>query len=549
MSAATRERLPLALLAVAATCSAALLIVLSGRLYFYIDDWDVLLHRPGWTADALLAPHEGHLSLSLVASYKALQSVFGMDSITPFAVGATLAFVASAISLFAWLRIRVGDWLALAGAVAILFLGSAYEDLLIPFQLGFFAPMALGIAALLAFERGDRLGDIVACALLVAAISFNSVGLIFVAAIAVVAALEREVRARAWVVAGPVALYAIWFVVWGRDAPSQLSFDNVATSLGFVLDGFANSISALFGLATSRDEQLVSTFDWGRPLLVVALVGAGWWVWRRRKFSPWLWGIVAAGVTFWFLIAINATEFRSADLSRYRYPGAIVCVMIAAELLRGVRVTAPAIVVTFGIVALATLSNLDALHQDYDSRLPFTAVIAGGLGALDVARDVADPGLVLDEENSDFAYFGLIDAGSYLAASEVYGSLGYSAEALPTAPERARVAADKVLGAALGLRVARPAAGARPVGCQPLELGAEPATGVVPGAGLWLRAAPGADAEIGLRRYARESFPIDAGPIRGGERLVVDIPPDRSDAPWTYRLAGHGAVDVCAPGA
>ncbi|MFI5122082.1 MAG: hypothetical protein ACHQJ5_04245 [Vicinamibacteria bacterium] len=537
-----RERLPVALLALAAACSTALLVVLGARLYFYIDDWDLLLHRPGWTADALLEPHQGHPSMALVAAYKLLQSSFGMDSITPFTIAATLAFVASAIVLFFWLRRRVGDWLALAGAVSILFLGSAYEDLLIPFQLGFFAPMALGIGALLAFEREDRAGDAWACALLVAALAFQSLGLIFVVAIAVVLALQRRLRTRAWVVLVPAALYALWYVGWGRDDPSQLSFDNLATAPGFILDGFANSVSALLGLATNRDEAPVSPFDWGRPLLVLALVVAGIWVWRRRQFSVWLWGMVAAGVTFWFLIAINASEFRSADLSRYRYVGAIVVLMIVAELLRGVRVGTAGIVATFAVVANATLSHLSALPQDYAARLPSTAVIAGGLGALDIARDVADPALVLDQDNSDFAYYGLIDAGSYLAASAAYGSLGYSADELPAAPERARVAADKVLGAALGLRL-QPISASAAGACEPVAMPG-PESVPVPRGGTAIRVGE-KPVRVSVRRYTEDEFPVELGRLDAGQTAALAIPGDGSSQDWWMQLDGQGSAQVC----
>ena len=76
--------------------------------------------------------------------------------------------------------------------------------------------MACGIGALLALERGDRRGDLICCALLVLALTFQTLGLVFVAAAAVAIAWDRELRSRAWVVLLPAALYVLWYLGWGR---------------------------------------------------------------------------------------------------------------------------------------------------------------------------------------------------------------------------------------------------------------------------------------------------------------------------------------------
>ena len=116
-----------------------------------------------------------------VLIYKALLATFGMDSARPFQVIEVLSFLLSDALLFIWIRRRVGAWLALAAVVPILFLGSAYEDLLWQFQVGYFGSMACGLGMLLALDRDDRVGDRWACALLAASMTFSSVGLAFLA--------------------------------------------------------------------------------------------------------------------------------------------------------------------------------------------------------------------------------------------------------------------------------------------------------------------------------------------------------------------------------
>ena len=58
-------RLPVALFAVAAVVSGVLLIALNSQLTFFIDDWEVLLHRRGFNVDAFFSDHAGHPSMSL----------------------------------------------------------------------------------------------------------------------------------------------------------------------------------------------------------------------------------------------------------------------------------------------------------------------------------------------------------------------------------------------------------------------------------------------------------------------------------------------------
>ena len=265
----------MALFCAALVVSGGLLLALTSQLTFFLDDWDVLLHRRGFSVAAFFTDHAGHPSMGLVAVYKAIQATFGMEDLTPYAVASTASFLASVALLFVWMRRRVGDWLALAATLPLLFLGTGVEDLLTPFQIGFFVPMACGIGAMLALERRDRRGDAICCALLVVAVCFQTLGLIWVAAAAVAIGLDRELRARFWVFAVPAAIYALWYLGWGDSDANQLSFENVATAPAYIVDGYASSLSSLLGLAAARDEVAIGALDWGRPLLALAVIGVG----------------------------------------------------------------------------------------------------------------------------------------------------------------------------------------------------------------------------------------------------------------------------------
>jgi hypothetical protein len=163
-------------------CSGILLLLLQSDLSFTADDWRFLLERRGSNPSVFLDPHNDHIAVIPVAVYKAVLGVFGMSSAVPFQVVATLVFLGSAGALFAYLRLRVGDELALCGTTLILFLGAAWADLLWSFQIGLSGSIVAGILALLALERDETRGDRLACLLLVVSTAFSELGVSFAVA-------------------------------------------------------------------------------------------------------------------------------------------------------------------------------------------------------------------------------------------------------------------------------------------------------------------------------------------------------------------------------
>lgn len=538
---ATAPRLPAVLLAVAAAVSGVVLVVLNAKLTFFIDDWEVLLHRRGVSLDVFMEPHAGHPSMGLVALYKAIQVTFGMESLTPYAIASTAVFLLSVVLLYVWMRLRVGAWLALAAALPVLFLGAAYEDVLTPFQVGYFAPVACGLGALLALERGRPRDPQLCCALLVLGLTFQTIGLAFVAGVAVALALSGRVRRLAWVPCVPAVLYGLWWIGWGHTGSTQFTFDNLATAPAFVLDGYAASLSSLLGFATPADAAL----DWGRALLAAGVVVAVTRVAALGRVPRGLWVVLAIGVVFWIMIALNASYFRTAATSRYQFLGVVFVLMAAAELARGVRPGRT----TLGLVCVAAVAavagNVLAMRDAYNDLHALTPVVRGDLAGLEIAADSVDPALVLDRANSGFDYFGLVDAGSYLSASNEFGSPSYDAAELAKAPESGRAAADRVLGAALALHLdgtsLTPAQAAL---CRPLDGGAPP---TLPPDGVVLRNRGSGPAAIALSRYSTGPPPVKLGKLAPGEAAGIAIPADRSRVPWQLPVPAGARLDVCGP--
>jgi hypothetical protein len=555
-----RGAAPVWLLLAGMAASAGLLLAWGSQLTFLLDDWEFLLYRPGFTADSILAPHGEHISLAPVLIYKGLLETAGMSSSLPYLAVSVALFLTTALMLFLYLRRRVDPWLALLAAGIVLFLGPAFDDLIWDFQMSFNGSLAFGLAALLMLDRGDRRGDLAACGLLTAGITFSSLELPFLVAAAVDVWVRPERLRRVYVFAVPALLYAIWWAGWGHDAETAISLDNAASTPQFVFDAASAALASLFGLVEFGQGPGPGGLDWGRPLLVVALCLAAWRISRIGRPSRGIWIAVALALTFWVLAGLNAKTGRGPAESRYLLPGAIFLLLIAAELLRGLRVPNPAIAAAYFLGAFVIAGNAVLLRDAKTAYRNTSDLITADLGALEIARDRIVSPVRLNQANADTVYVG-VDSKTYLAAADTYGSPADTPAEIAAAPEPARVAADKVLAQALGVSVV-------PARRPPLAAGPPPAVAGPPGAdvsatgscavvrapgallrlplgGATVQAPPGAGVAMALRRFATGSYPISAAPLRPGRVGVVGIPADRASQPWTVALRSRGTVTVC----
>jgi hypothetical protein len=550
------------LLAGAATASAALLLALGSRLTFLLDDWEFLLYRPGFNAHSILTPHGEHISIAPILIYKALLATAGMDSSLPYLAVSVVLFLATSLLLFVYLRRRVDPWLALLATAIVLFLGPAFDDLLWDFQMGFLGSLACGLGALLLLERGDRRGDLLACALLTVGITFSSLGLPFIAAACVDVGLRGERLRRLYVVAVPALLYAAWWAGWGHTADTSISLHNAAETPQFILDAASAVFASLFGLVNLGQDPSAAGLGWGRPLLLVALLLAGWRLHRMGRVPRELWIALALVATFWVLAGLNVKPGRGPTVSRYQLPGVVFVLMIAADLLRGFRVPRVAILGAYLVGAAIVAANVSLLRDAYLAYRNTSDLIKADLGAVEIARDRTAAPYRLDEDIADTAYVG-VHSSSFLDAADRYGSPADSPAEIAAAPEPARVAADKVLGRALGIGFGPVQASPTPPGPPPqllgppgarahgrgscLELGAGSPVAVLrlPAGGVVVRASRRAGARVSLRRFATASFPLVGAPLRAGQVGVLHIPADRASEPWEMELSSAARTAVC----
>jgi hypothetical protein len=529
--------------------SGLLIVNFGSRLSFLLDDWTYILYRRDFSVDAFLDPGNEHFVGGPVAAYKLLLATFGMGSTLPYSLLTTAIFLIGAWFFFVWVRRRIGQWPALIATLPVLFLGAAFDDFLwFISAISFLTSMTFGLGMLLAFDRRDRLGDRLACVALIGSMLFASLWLAFAVGAALDIVLRRKERAwlrRAYVVVVPVALYAIWWLGWGHTAESAISFHNLATTPLYVFDAFAAAIAALFGLATPVEGiASPSGLDWGRPLAILFGGLAIWRLYRLERIPRSLWVVLAIILTFWILGGLDLKSGRSAWVSRYQYPSVGLMLLVAVELLRGVKLERRLLLPALAVVIAAVASNFLFLEESYESYKRTSQIERADLGAVEIARDTVDPGFVLSEDIAGTGYVP-VEAGAYLSARDAFGSPAFSEPELASAPAEARIPADKVLAAALGVKL-RPATAPRSrAGCRTVRLDpAEATTVVLPAGGALLRADAG-PVKVDLGRFAN-TFPVELGSLAGHRWSELAIPTDRSRRPWRAQLGGSGSAIVCA---
>lgn len=559
------------LLAVAGAVCAATLLALGWSFTFFQDEWDIVLHRRGLSADAFLRPHNEHLFLIPIALYKGLVATFGIDSTAPMRIVHTAFLIVAAVLLFIYVRRRVGDWLALIAAVVIMFFGPAWEDLFLPLQISVGGAVAAGLGALLALEREDRRGDMIACVLLTLSMAFSSLGIPFIAGAFVAVLARRGQRlARLYIPGIPLLLFMLWYAGYGHTAASAASMENILTAPRFLFDGLAASLSTLVGLGAESPapEAEGASLDWGRPLLVAAAAIAAWRLFRGPAVSRRIWIVVVATIAFWLLAGVNELPGRTPFDSRYVYSGAIFIILIAAELCDGLRIRAPALAAIAALAAFALFSNLAPLGGGWRFFRTQSDLARANLAAIEISRDTVDPAFTLDPEIADTTALSVVDAGSYLSAVDAFGSPAYTPAELAERPESVRSASDLVLSRALPIELRDggfSAAGERQQGDSPTLLGpsidsasarggcvtvrspvaGSPPQFQLPPGGAVLRVGKGEPVPVSLRRFAAESFSVSVGAVVGGSTATVTIPPDRGTEPWELQLEATQPVTVC----
>jgi hypothetical protein len=529
-------------LGAAITVYAGLAIYLTRGTTLFVDEVSLFLQNRGLDPRTLLEPLNGHIVV-----FSRLVYAIGYELVGPVSpvyraievVGAALA----AGLLFAVVRRRVGAPLALAAAILLLFLGSAWEVILVPSGYPNVYSVAFGLGAWLALDRGDGRGDLAACALLVAATAVSDISLAFAAGALVRVWIEGP-RRRVWIPTVPLVLYAAWFAAVHAgvipNGGSGAKASNLLTAPNYVFDEASAVAGALAGLNYDFGPHgLLWVFStsspYGPPLAALGVGGIAWAA-RRRRPSPRLWGALVMLAVLWLALALSFGPGRIPTTVRYAYPSAVLVFVVAAEAGAGHRVGTRVLAAAYGLLVFALGTNLLRLDDGARFFRYYSTNQRAELTGIEVATRV-DPTFEVSQ-----GLLGPIEARKYLAAVRRNGSPAFSLAGLEGQPETVRATADSTLVSALGIDLvaAPPRAAGWP--CRvlvPPEGGS--ATAVVqPPRTLVLKARGG---RVALRRFASTTT-VPIGQLSGA--LELRLPRDAYPGAWYVSVSGaRGRVSVC----
>ena len=288
---------------------------------------------------------------------------------------------------------------------------------------------------------------------------------------------------------------------------------------------------------------------WGWPVLAVLVALLGYRLARGWRPSPRVWPVAAAAAVFWLLAAANYIPSREAYSSRYMYAGSVFALLIAADLLRGVRFGRTALIVGGAVTVAAVAANQAPLVDGKAWLYEQTVLTRSDLGAIEIARRTIEPTFVLTPEVAGTGSLIDVEAANYLSIAREDGSPAYSPRELAVAPAAGRRQADIVLSQALPLSThtligtdSRASGHCRVVtgggGAHPAEVR------LVPGI-TGIEAAPGGHASFGLRRFASGEYPVLTEGAPGNSTTLLHIPRDRAAQPWYLRVEAAQPVRVC----
>jgi hypothetical protein len=546
------ERLPSLLLAGTSVVAAALILYLNRDGNFFYDEWIWFSGAADSGVRTLFEPDNGHLMLVPRLIYKIGLSAFGTHYL-PFRLISLSLVIANAVLLYLLGRRVVGSWLALAPAVLMLFLGSAWDVLAAGVGTNVNLAIASGLGAFLALERRSLAGDLAACGLL--AIGFASFsGELSIALGCLVLLVSQGRWRRAWVPLVPTVLFGIWLLQAPEDpGAAKVTVDHLGNLPLSMFDSASSAMAAATGFFPPEypDHLDVSI---GRPLAAVGIVVLGYVLMRRGWVTPRFLAYATVVVSLWAMIGAAG---REATLGRYNVE-ALPFLFLALFELVDVRPRWQWALPIGAVLGFALLANLAMLRNGAAILRFHGEQDRATLAALELQPDRAEASPDAEEttiatlagfENSTGSDLIYITAPEYLRAAEDFGSAGYGPERIAAAPEQSREAADRVLLTLLDLRLGPvPGNEAARGDCAEVTPGEKGAASIeVPSRGLTVRTG-NATAELSLRRFAEiaTAEPLRAPP---GSVRLLSVPGDRLPTPWRVGVDSQAPVRVCVRGA
>jgi len=426
------RRLAIAILVVVGIAMLGLLLFVSRWVTFWQDEWNFIVQRPDPSVRSFFAPQVDTLLATLVAVYEVLLAAFGLHTYLPYLLVTWLADFVCVGLLYHIVARRSGVLLGLMAGLSVLLLGSAFEDLLQPFQMQYLLAAAGGLLALdrLLLAEGEISGShsrrdlTVAVLALVFAVASSSLGPIFVGLIVVWAVLHRD-RAALLATVPAIALYGVWYAIWSGEFQAL-------PGTGFSLVRGTESLLYGLGAATCGVVGLPPDHYAWIGTLILAAAGAcvAVAVIRGLRPAPLAAAAFAALVAEYGLQAFFRGSFgvEHAARSGYLYPAALfvwltISGIVGRGLDRGTWIGRGRLVlVPAAIFLLIVPMSIGNMRQFVGAARGEKGIRATEMAELDLAVAVRSvPGVDLDI-GIDPDYIPQLTGRDYLAVIQRFGA-------------------------------------------------------------------------------------------------------------------------------
>ena len=526
-------RIAFGLLGLATLASLVYCLYLTRGTTFSGDEMVWVAFSPSMDFKVALEPHSGHLVLVSHLLYKFVLETLG-SSYLIFRLLTLITVYISVWLLFAWGRKRVGDFLALAPCLVLLFFGTDTGHLLQGNGFTIMLAVACGMLALLALERDTRGGDLVACLALCLGVLTYTVALAFLVGAVVAVLISKRRWSRLWVVAIPIAIYLAWRI-WVLTGDIDITRGGVEP--GYIvllpawtfqsLSGILNALSGLH-LSFGGGGWLPPGAMAGPSLALIFVVAIGWRI-TRGGLTSWFWVAIAIATAMFASQVLSwIPDVREPGTSRYLYPGAFVVLLVAFEAARGYRPNRAAFVAIWLVALTGFATNAAIIKNSADSLRERAVEVKAEVTASTLLSEafpyIPGPSAKPLAELVSAPAIPLIGS-----AEREYGGIGFNQSEVASQAGPVRDRLDSLAAQAYGF-VLVPYQGDRPDGCKTESAGADRlTTATLPNEGAILNSKTGGT--VTIRRFG-DDFSNTVGDLPPNRLMTLNLPQDTNPTPW-----------------
>ncbi len=319
-----------------AVAAAIVLLWFGFGMTFFADEWAFIEDRSLGDPLSWFRPHNEHWVTIPVLLYRLLVETVGIGSYVPYHVLLLALHLTVAAVVYRLTARSAGPRFALIGATIVLFLGGGFENLYWSFQISFVGSTLLGLVAMdVSDGEPSAMRAWTVAGLLLASLATSGVGVVVSIAVGIEWLVDRRWRQYVLYLIVPAAIFLIWYLAFGQHGlnPDRdpVSAASIASVPRFVADGLATVLGVVAGVPA----------QFGLLVLVAVIVAVGVRHPRRLR-SPRVIGIALAIVAQYGLAAlVRAYLFEGqAEYTRYMYAPAILAIVAAGVLVRGIKRTA-----------------------------------------------------------------------------------------------------------------------------------------------------------------------------------------------------------------